>query len=788
MVTEEERLAMYRSFAPAAESRINLGIRHRLVPLLGNGRRRIELMNALLCSLPGTPVLYYGDEIGMGDNIYLGDRDGVRTPTQWSADRNAGFSDAPAQRLYLPLIVDYEYHHAMVHVEAQEQNAHSLLAYMKRLLALRKRYRAFGRGSLAFLEPANHRVLAFVREWEDERILVVANLSRFGQAVELDLGAYRGLIPMELFGRTSFWPISDDPYRLTLGPHAFYWFAIVPAPVTARADADSAGSGAPPLALIAAADPWPDLLTGRERGTLEEALAGFLDRQPWFRGRIESILGVAILDAVPLGAGERDIFLVPVNVDYSDRDAETYLLALQVVPADTEPGTGAIARIRSGDGDEGVLVDAIEEGTIYAALGRKPDAEGAPSAGRDGEIVELRNGAGWPAGEVTDHPMVTSHFAEAAVADGEKLGRLVVKFLRRIKEGVNPEWEVGAALTDVGFPHVPTVLGALEYRRPKRPPLTLAVIQVFVPNSGNAWDFTLETLRQYLTEALTQGLAVPNIPEPTAWDLLDAAGETPPQPLAGLIGDALAFARLLGSRTAGLHQALANADALPHFAPEPFSSFTQSSLYQSMRGLNTRVLRRLRQALPDLDDDERRLAGMVVEQVARIEGRFARVLDRPVSGFRIRGHGDYHLRQVLRTGDDVVIVDFEGEPDRYLEERGLRISPLRDVACMLHSFRAATRAALLHVRETGIPPEDDATLDAVALVWYQWVGAAFLDAYQRGAGMDAILPVSAEERARLIDALVLEKAIYELGYTLDHVPGQSARALQCVIDLLGDPE
>jgi maltose alpha-D-glucosyltransferase/alpha-amylase len=204
--------------------------------------------------------------------------------------------------------------------------------------------------------------------------------------------------------------------------------------------------------------------------------------------------------------------------------------------------------------------------------------------------------------------------------------------------------------------------------------------------------------------------------------------------------------------------------------------------------LTSRVLRRLRQALPEATDDERRLAEIVLDREAPAEGRFARVLDRPLSGFRIRGHGDYHLRQVLRTGDDVVIVDFEGEPDRYLEERRLRSSPLRDVACLLHSYRAATRAALLHLRETGVSPEDDATLDALAQTWYRWVGAAFLDAYQRGTGMEAILPASAEERALLIDALVLEKAIYELGYTLDHVPGQLARALRSVIDLLGDPE
>src|SRR5215207_7309277 len=222
MVTDEERVYMYQAFAPAQEARVNLGIRRRLAPLLGNSRRRIELMNALLCSLPGTPVIYYGDEIGMGDNIYLGDRDGVRTPMQWSADRNAGFSAAPSQRLYLPLIVDYEYHHEAVHVEAQESNLHSLLAFMKRLLALRRRHPAFGRGNLEFLHPTNHTMLAFVRCHEDERLLVVANLSRFVQSVELDLRPYGGLVPVELFGRTPFWPIGDELYPLTLGPHTFY--------------------------------------------------------------------------------------------------------------------------------------------------------------------------------------------------------------------------------------------------------------------------------------------------------------------------------------------------------------------------------------------------------------------------------------------------------------------------------------------------------------------------------------------------------------------------------------
>ncbi len=225
MVTDEERDYMYRAYAHDPQMRVNLGIRRRLASLLGKDWNRIELMNALLFSLPGTPVLYYGDEIAMGDNIYLGDRNSVRTPMQWSADRNAGFSKASPHRLYLPIVIDPESHYEAFNVEAQQNNPHSMLWWMKRLIAMRKRYKAFGRGTLEFLYPENHRVLAFIRRYQDEIILVIANLSRFVQYAGLDLSAFRGTSPVELFGRAQLPPIGDAPYFLTLGPHAFYWFS-----------------------------------------------------------------------------------------------------------------------------------------------------------------------------------------------------------------------------------------------------------------------------------------------------------------------------------------------------------------------------------------------------------------------------------------------------------------------------------------------------------------------------------------------------------------------------------
>ncbi len=390
MVTDEERVYMYEAFAPAQEARVNLGIRRRLAPLLGNSRRRIELMNALLCSLPGTPVIYYGDEIGMGDNIYLGDRDGVRTPMQWSADRNAGFSAASPQRLYLPLIVDYEYHHEAVHVEAQESNPHSLLAFMKRLLALRTRSRAFGRGSLQLLHPANHRVLAFIREHDGERILVVANLSRFGQAVELDLSAYPGMTPVEMFGRIAFWSIDDHPYRLTMGPHAFYWFWLDPTESIASAGPIQGGQASIPV--ITATDGWASVISGNHRSELEQVLPRFLARQPWHRGSGESGLNARLLDAVPVPHEARPTWFAPVRVSYSDRDPELYLLALAFIPVDGDdpseaPDVTPIARVHSDRDGEALVVDAIGEGAIDDVLRWLAKEPHTSLQGAFGEIV-----------------------------------------------------------------------------------------------------------------------------------------------------------------------------------------------------------------------------------------------------------------------------------------------------------------------------------------------------------------------------------------------------------------
>jgi maltose alpha-D-glucosyltransferase/alpha-amylase len=235
MVTDEERDYMYNEYAADRRMRINVGIRRRLAPLLDNGRRQIELMNSLLMSMPGTPVLYYGDEIGMGDNVYLGDRNGVRTPMQWSDDKNAGFSEGDSAALYSPPIVDPPYGFAGINVEAQERTKTSLLRWMRRLIGVRKKYPAFGRGSFEVVNAHNRRVLIFMRRYQGENILCVHSLSRYAQAVEIDLREFAGCVPIELWSEQPFPAIGELPYLLTMGPHGFFWFRMA-----SREEADQA--------------------------------------------------------------------------------------------------------------------------------------------------------------------------------------------------------------------------------------------------------------------------------------------------------------------------------------------------------------------------------------------------------------------------------------------------------------------------------------------------------------------------------------------------------------------
>ncbi len=515
MVTDEERDYMYRVYAQDPQARINLGIRRRLAPLLRSNRRRMELMNGLLFSLPGSPILYYGDEIGMGDNVYLGDRNGVRTPMQWSSDRNAGFSRANPQRLYLPIIIDPEYHYEASNVDAQQHNPHSFLWWMKRLIALRKRHKAFGRGTLEFLYPENPKILAFLRRYHDECILVVVNLSRFVQYVELDLTAFRGIQPVEMFGRVTFPPIGDLPYLLTLGPHSFFWFTLdVPRGVETGA---AAPVGTVPTLQVRG---LCTQVFQAAREELASLLAQYLKGRRWFGGKARQIQSITIPEIVHFPYGTVVAHLTSIVVAYVEGDPETYVLPLLVAIGEEgervqlEASQVVVARLEGEDGT-GVLYEVIGESTFCDALldaitrrrryrGTLGELVGVPAR----TLPQLR---GSPDTVLTPS-LLKAEQSNTSIVYGEKL---ILKLFRRVDGGVNPDLEMGRFLTEkAAYSHVAPVAGALEYRRPQQEPITVAIVHGFVPNAGDAWRYTLDALDRYFEAALAQqATAQPAVPQ-----------------------------------------------------------------------------------------------------------------------------------------------------------------------------------------------------------------------------------------------------------------------------------
>jgi maltose alpha-D-glucosyltransferase/alpha-amylase len=789
MVTDEERDYMYRMYASDPAARLNLGIRRRLAPLLNNDRKKIELMNGLLFSLPGTPVIYYGDEIGMGDNFYLGDRNGVRTPMQWSPDRNAGFSHANPQKLYLPPIIDPEYNYESINVENQQNNPDSLLWWMKRTIALRKRFKAFGRGSLEFLQPQNRNVLAFLRRYQGEVILVVANLSRAAQQTRLDLAEFQGRVPVELFGRAEFDSISDGQYYFTLGPHAFYWFYLESEraePLRLRALPSEAVGALPTLS-----EAEEELFVKENWFVLEAVLLDYIRGRRWFRGKARESWGLQILDIIPIHSPEFAANLVLIGVEYAAGDPETYILPLISAPAEQAEGIIAeyphavIARLKPGkkDGDSGgLLYDALVDKNfckfLLEAISRRRHFKG-----KTGKIVASRTrvfrSARGPA-EVSPEPVpLKAEQTNTSVVYGD---RLILKLFRRLEGGINPELEIGRFLTEeLSFPHISPVAGAIEYHRKKGQPMSLAILQSFVPNEGDAWQYTLDFLNRYFKYVLAHPtVQMPPIPEKHLLSLL----KEPPALAQETIGPYLISSQLLGERTAELHVALASAPDDPDFAPEPFSLIYQNSLYHAMRTFATQMLQLLRERLKELPEELRENAQQVLDSEESILKRFYLIRNKKISAARIRCHGDYHLGQVLYTGKDFAIIDFEGEPARSLSERRIKRSPLRDVAGMIRSFHYAAHSAILQQASLALKPEDMPALEHWAQFWYVWVSASFLMSYFSGVEQAQLLPDDPEQLGILLDAYLLEKAIYEIGYELNNRPDWLKVPLQGILQLM----
>ncbi len=769
MVTDRERDYMYRIFAGDPRMRVNVGIRRRLAPLMENDRSKIELITFLLMTMPGAPILYYGDEIGMGDNIYLGDRNGVRTPMQWSPDRNAGFSRADPQRLFLPPIMDAVYGYEAVNVEAQLRSPSSLLRWTRRLIATRRRYKAFGRGTLAFLEPGNRKVLAFLREFEDEAMLCVANLSRVPQAVELDLARFAGRVPVELLGQESFPPVGKLPYLITLPGHGFISFRLA-------TDAKPPGWHEERLAtrripVLVLAPDWQEVLDAGGAGVdfarvfmhtsaqrlRDEVLLPYLKDRRWFAAKNETIADARVASIAPwkgasgttwriafvdmtLASGEAQRYFLPVALDWETRDHDPMERYAAV----------AIAKVRHRE-RVGVFYAAFANPEFPRDLARAmgANAEAALGAGR---LAFSATGPFESFSAGLDEPSRTPALEQSntAVFFGASL---FLKGYRRLRAGVNPELELGRFLTDVSpFPNIAPVLGAVEYSASGAgEPATLAILQPFVENQGDLWTLTC----QHLGRALL-------MPAPQA-SPADAQGSAE----SAAADFHLGRMALLGRRVAQLHRALCFASGDARFDPEPVTARDLEGWKGAIERELDATLASVETLLPRLPEHARADAAAALEARERLRERIRGVSANLDGLAKTRYHGDLHLGQVLVAQDDFIIVDFEGEPGRSMEERCAKSCVLRDVAGMLRSFSYAAHAALAR-REPGAgAPEESARMLGE---WERDAARHFLDGYTLAAEGVASVPAERASLDALVGLFLLEKALYEMRYEIANRP------------------
>ena len=772
MVTDEERDYMYSVYAADPQMRLNLGIRRRLAPLVENSRRRIELLNSLLFSLPGTPIVYYGDEIGMGDNVYLGDRNGVRTPMQWTSDRNGGFSRADPARLFAPPIQDPVYGYQAINVEAQERYPFSLLNWMKRLIATRKQHRVFGRGALEFVGCSNRKILAYLRRDDHETILCVVNLSRALQPTELELQAFAGLVPVEMNGLTEFPRITAQPYFLSLGPYASYWFSLQQAPMqmTPRriepADASAEAALRESLPALLVGVDWQNVLDGGTRAVLERrALVPFMQRQRWFASKSREVRQARFTDSAAIRRGTSPAFLTIVSLEYTDGRTDSYFVPLSLIGRDeadrvlTESPSRVLSLITGAR--KGAIIDAFYDDDACDRMLRHMLSAEELTTSR-GSIQGIRDETGL-------QPPSSSKWARPGGDQSNSLAfaddRYVLKLFRRIEPGPNPEYEIGRFLTRQRFPRVPELHGAIEYLRPGLEPGTLALLQSNVKNQGTAWDFTLDELRRYF-ERVSARSSDPALPA-------DPAVPADAAPFFRAVAHYyLQSAEVLGRRTADLHRALSGSTE-EAFAPEPFDNAERERAADDMRRNAGAILDLLAQRVTTLTDGSRSLAEIVLGERTSLMKTFDDLTSVASAGVRIRVHGDYHLGQVLRVEEDFVILDFEGEPARPITARRRKHSPVKDVAGMVRSFGYAAHAALFAF--TVHAPGDRVVLESWADTWQRWVSAAFIASYRETLSAATLTSASAiapgdSAWTTLLRAFVLDKALYELGYELNNRP------------------
>ncbi|WGF89306.1 maltose alpha-D-glucosyltransferase [Marinivivus vitaminiproducens] len=767
MVTSKERDYLWETYARDRRMRINLGIRRRLAPLLDGDRRKIELLHGLLFSMPGTPVLYYGDELGMGDNIFLGDRDGVRTPMQWSPDRNGGFSRADPPQLYLPAIMDALYGFDAINVERQSRDSSSLLNWMRRLIAVRQTSQAFGRGTFTILAPENRKILAYLREHDGETVLCVANLGRAAQAVELDLSAYKGKVPVELVGRSRFPPIGDLTYLLTLPGYAFYWFVLADIE-TAPGWRDSTPEPLPEFVTLVTPKGLQSLGSGRALTSLEQdVLPLHLPKQRWFplkdvgrvtyKGGAWSLIPaesgnfvLAEIDATPRAGGDTKRLCMPLALTFDDHALEP---GSPVLPF-------ALAQVR-----QGPKVGAMYDATVAPDFGRAIVAalrSNAELRASDGVLLPRPTSAldAVADDDLTEVRRLTAEQSNTSLMLGESA---ILKIYRQPQAGIHPEVEIGRFLTEVaGFAHTPPLLGSFERVGADGVPIALVAMHGFVRNQGDGWKRLVDIIEREFDDIVM--------------------GVDPDMTAEERHGINLALVRTLGERTAEMHRAFATPTDDQAFAAEPVGKADVDAWSKAAKRQVEAGYASLKRAMANLDETTSALAQAVFDRQKEVTARLNAAAKASPGGVKVRVHGDYHLGQVLVTGNDFTIIDFEGEPAASLDQRRSKTSVARDVAGMVRSLDYAATAARLNIAAIDQGRSDAAIPHAA--VWRDMATGLFLEGYLETIGDSPVWPEDKAAADALLDMFTLEKAFYEVSYEAANRPGWLSVPLQGVLSLL----
>lgn len=766
MVTDEERDFMYKVYVKDPKARINLGIRHRLAPLLENSRRKIELLNTLLFSLPGTPVLYYGDEIGMGDNFYLGDRDGVRTPMQWDSERNAGFSEANPQRLYLPLILDPQFHYESVNVELQSRNTSSLLWWTKRVIATRKKYKAFSRGDMKFIQSENSKILAFTRTYEDQTMLVIVNLSRYSQPVELELSAYKGYIPVEILSRNNFPEIkADSLYFLNLPAYGSQAFVLEQAHPEMENEQR--------LQTITLQS-WKDLLDRKVLEQLEnKILPNYLMRLRWFGGKARGLETITITDNANIPLADNSAYILLMEVSYREGLPDLYQLPVAFAKdgaaesLKTNTPQAVIANLTV-NGEEGILYDAIYGSELQQAIFTNM-AQGNSIAQSKGKLVFSGNST------------LTAHVAENPVTNPRMLSaeqsntslsfdnQFYLKIYRKVDRAINPDKELTKFLSEeAGLKNIPNYIGSVEWNF-GNDSMVLGMMQEMVKSNSDGWEYMLDRLDDFNDNLLTTHdkeivlqESLGTLTEPLAYEDVPAATK---EKLEASVAE---LVKLLGERTGEMHLALSSEQNNPAFKPEEYSLHYQRSLFSSLQSLVRVAFQSLSRNLKKLPNNVRQEAEEVLGMKEEILTIFKKIYSHKIDVTKIRIHGDYHLGQVLFTGGDFMILDFEGEPARSYSERRLKYSPLRDVAGMIRSFHYAAYGSLF--LDNQIRPEDIEKLLPHVEQWYHYMSGFFMKSYLETVGEASFVPKATEDLEIMLQTFLMQKAVYELNYELNNRP------------------